>query len=75
MHPGDPLGCDELSDAPWDKLHGDCKGTLLTSLKEFKEQAVAGQVSLGSDVEVSGCAVTSSGCGVDANATRLGSAQ
>ena len=51
------MGPDHLKDDPWDKLQGDCKGTLLKSLQESKEQAVAGLVSLGSKEQVRICGV------------------
>jgi hypothetical protein len=51
---GDPVACDNLQDIQWDQLHQENKGMLLKSLQEFKEQALAGVVSLGTMKQVGG---------------------
>jgi hypothetical protein len=52
VHSGDSVELEKLQDTPWDKLNKEFKGTLIKAVKDFKEQAVAGLVSLGTKHQV-----------------------
>jgi hypothetical protein len=49
---GEPVECDELQAVQWEQLNQENQAMWLKALEEFKEQALAGVVSMGTHDQV-----------------------